>query len=170
MRFIHIIFLSGSIALLSAQATKQNAPSAQPKQKKQAAAPAEKLMEGMLVSVDKTKQAFVIKLRETEYPFSANNTTEVTVAGKKGFENLSAGAGARVTYIKDKTGNRVALAVSQDLSPTTKPASAAAKPAPVAAKPAAAPAAAAKPAEAKPVAKPAPAATHSNFDCKTHEC
>ncbi|MBN1307884.1 MAG: hypothetical protein JXA18_08210 [Chitinispirillaceae bacterium] len=171
MRFLHLVLLLGSISLLAAQAKKPDTAAKQPAAKK-VVAPAERMMEGMLVSVDQTKQSFIVRLRGTEYPFIANNTTDVTaVGGKKGFANLSAGMGAKVTYIRDTKGNRVALTISQDYLSGAKPAPAAAKPAapaaakpaaPAAAKPAApatakpaAPAAAAKPAAPAPAAKPA---------------
>ncbi|MBN1576581.1 MAG: hypothetical protein JW913_08515 [Chitinispirillaceae bacterium] len=168
MRFLHIVLLSGCFSLCVAQAKKPDSPAHQPAAKK-VAAPVEKIMEGMLVSVDQTKQSFIIKLRGMEYPFLANNTTDVTATGgKKGFANLSAGMGAKVTYTRDNKGNRVALSISQDYRGGTKPAPAAKRPvkaaqpaaaAVVKTAPAARPASAAKSAAPATAAKPAAPAT-----------
>ncbi len=131
MRFINSIILAGVFFAFFAEAgqEQQNPGEAQSAAKKQSA-PVTKMMEGMLVSVDQTKQTFIVKLRGTEYTFMATGNTEITVCGsKKSFADLSAGDGVRVTYNKDDKGNRIAVSISQNsarqkaATVTTKPAS-----------------------------------------------
>jgi hypothetical protein len=69
MRLLYVMLLSGSISFLYAQGQKAAASAAKPPAKKTVAAPAEKLMEGMLVSIDMAKKTFVVNLRGKEYAF-----------------------------------------------------------------------------------------------------
>ena len=166
MRFFNLILLSGSISLLFAQPQQAKSLAAAQPAAKVAPVTAQKLMEGMLVSVDASKQTFVIKLRGTDYAFIANKNTDVTAPNNsKNFADLVPGRGARATYIRDNSSNRVALTISQDIAvtpakakPVSKPASAQAVKAKVKQAPAAA--APAKAAQQAPQAvKPAPAQT-----------
>jgi len=146
MRLLSILLLSGSISLLAAQTKQVPAPAAaKPAQKKVAAPATEKIMEGMLVSVDKTKMTLIINLRGKEYDFKVTSATAVTINNASAsFDKVTAGSGVHVTYSRDNKGDRVVKTLSQSIA--MKPAKSAV---------------AAKPVPAKPVAatKPAPAAT-----------
>ncbi len=155
MRLFFAIVLSGSLTFLHAEG-KAAAPASAPKTAKKVAAPAAKLMEGMLVSIDKSKQSFVVNLKGKEYAFQVTGASSISgVPGKKGIDALIAGSGVRVTYMKDAKGIRMVQTAASMTAAKPAP-KAAAKPAPkAAAKPA--PKAAAKPAP-KAAVKPAPKA------------
>ncbi|MCX7725673.1 MAG: hypothetical protein N2053_02360 [Chitinispirillaceae bacterium] len=77
----------------------------------------EKLMEGMVVSIDKTKQSFVVKLKGKDYDFIVDGATIITINGeKKSFEELSKGSAVRVNYVKDNKGVRIAKSITQNVA------------------------------------------------------
>lgn len=118
MRLIGIILLVG--LFISSSAIEQKASEPQAKSEsptKQVSAPVEKLMEGMLVSLDKTKQSFVVKLKGKDYEFMVDGATVININGeKKGFEELSKGVAVRVNYVKDNKGVRIAKTIVQNIA------------------------------------------------------
>jgi len=154
MRLLSILLLSGSLSLLAAQGTSPVAPA---KVAPPATASVDKVMEGMLVSVDIAKQVLVINLRGKEYSFTVDKAASISINNAAStLDKVTAGNGIRVTYARSGNGDRVVKTLMQTIA-AKKVTKVAPAPAPaVAAKPVAAPAPAPAVA-AKPAVAPAPA-------------